>query len=71
MLLSYLKVMRKQQNTSLIHKHRCCILVAVVCDYHWHYKAVMTYPSSVRNCLDTGQLPDFGAKYMYDVVQTL
>lgn len=37
-LLSCLKVVRKQQNTPLLHKHRRCILVAVVRDYHCHCK---------------------------------
>lgn len=41
----------------------------MVCDYHrhCHHKQLQVYLSSIRNCIDTGQLPDIGAKCMFDV----
>lgn len=64
MLLFYLKAMRTQNNKTLLCCIKtCCIPGAMVCDYHHHcyHKAVTTYLSSIRNCIDLGQLPAIGA----------
>lgn len=62
-----------------ITKHFCCIKTDAAFQVLWLViiiviviiKQLVTYLSSIRNCIDTGQLPDIGAKCMFDVFHLL